>query len=499
MLKHLHRFTSAALSAALLLASGNAFAENLEVTSTTIGAEDYTSTYYTVFSDSYEVPVGSVLNFSFTNYTDEAEFYHNFIVTVAPSTTQSTEGNYFILRADAWGWGNSDYNSANMTNDFEWDSFKSEMNGAAVKVGVYNEGTTIYVSYDITSASGKKMKLDYHQAGTSGSFYSYLTLEKAHLANLAVTRFAAAEAFSAEANVPIYLAKDQTSFTMPTRGVTAKMGEARLPFGTATLGEITTDGKVTATLGSQSADAQFEFVNNCTAYGNADLTSGYGKVTDKVKVETGTPYTITYQVRAGAEENWHNVSVVLTNEADDAASTWLCRADNAAAITIDGTLSWVGDETVTNEILTKVTRASNWNWDIFKASIDGSVCTVTVTNNGDGTATVRYDVIDGNGLNRYQTFSNLTVTADDLYVYHTLEKAYMLVAPTAEEPVEPSAIKTVEQADVQIAVVAGQIVVSGADSFDVYDLQGRKVAAQGLKAGIYIVRAAGVAKTVVVK
>lgn len=498
MLKHLHRFTSAALSAALLLASGNALAEDLAVSSTTIGATDNTAAYFTSFSDSYEIPVGSVLNYSFSNYTSKEKNWNNFIVVAAPTTTQSDQNNYFILRADAWGWGNSDYTAGNLLNDFDWSTFTSDMDGASVKVGVYNAGATIYVSFDITSASGAKMKLDYHQAGPNAAIYSFLTCDAAHLENLAVTRFAEAEALSAEANVPIYMAKDQTTFTMPTRGVTAKVGEARLPFGTATLGAITTDGKVTATLGTQTADAQFEFVKNCTVYGNTDLTSAYGKVTDKVKVEAGTPYTITYQVRSDGATNYDNVSVALTNNAEEATATWLCRADNAACITVGSEAVWVGSGA---DAVKNVTTSSNWNWDLFAASIDGSVCTVTVTNNGDGTATVRYDIIDGNGNKRFQTFSNLTVTADDLYVYHTLEKSYMLVPGAAEEDpgTDPSALQNVEQADVQIAVVGGNIVVSGADSFSVYSLQGRKVAAEGLASGIYVVRAGNVAKRVVIK
>lgn len=511
MLKHLHRFTSAALSAALLLASGNALAEDLAVSSTTLGSTEHTDLFWTVFSDSYEIPLNSVLTYTFKNYGGDKS-HENFVVVAATDgdrSNTSAYSEYFALRPDNWGWGlgtPAGANGFNYTNgNFFYDTFINDMKEADVTVSVLNYNSVIYVSVTATSETGLDLKEEYNWAGSTinGSIYSFLTLEKSHITNLKVTRQTLAEAFSAVANVPIYMAKDQTTFTMPTRGVTAKVGETRLPFGTATLGAITTDGKVTATLGTQTADAQFEFVKNCTVYGNTDLTSAYGKVTEKVKVETGTPYTITYQVRSNGAANWSNVNVVLTNSADDATSTWLCRADNAACITLTAgaDASWVGDNSVTDEKVTKVVRTSNWDWNVFAASIDGSVCTVTVTNNGDGTATVRYDIIDANGVKRFQTFSNLTVTADDLYVYHTLEKSYMLVPGAAEEDpgTDPSALKNVEQADVQIAVVGGNIVVSGADSFSVYNLQGRKVAAEGLASGIYVVRAGNVAKRVVIK
>ena len=48
-------------------------------------------------------------------------------------------------------------------------------------------------------------------------------------------------------------------------------------------------------------------------------------------------------------------------------------------------------------------------------------------------------------------------------------------------------------------MAGGAIGVSGVDSFEVYALNGQKVALTGLAKGVYVVRAGGVAQKVIVK
>lgn len=482
--------STALLTAALAFGSTGAFAAETLGSNLTLGATDNSAVFWTAFSDSYEIPAGSILTYSFKNYSAGAN-YQNFLV-VTSTTAQNAPGysEYFVLRADNWGWGLQNAatgeNGFNYTNtSVEWDNFSTEMNGADVKVSVLNNNSVIYVSVDITTSTGKTWQEDYNWAGStiSGSIYSFLTVDGAHLENLTVTR-ESNWSLTAEAAVKIYTADGVTTTAPNAGGVVVKAGDVRLPIGTATLSTMTSDGKVTASYDGKTATAQFEFVEGKVIAGATDFSSGYlASKTNKVKVESGKSYSLTYQVRSNGAANYNNGNVLLTNEAG--TSEWLVRADNyviaPAGVTYTGAMS------------------SNWVWTgnaAFGNCIDGSVYTTTITNNGDGTAQVRYDCVDGGGNPHYQSFSGITVDANDLYVYFSPEASYMLVEDASSTALTPIAE---DNADVQISVKGSDIIVLGADSFEVYNLLGRKVAAQNLDKGIYIVRAAGVAKRVVIK
>lgn len=77
------------------------------------------------------------------------------------------------------------------------------------------------------------------------------------------------------------------------------------------------------------------------------------------------------------------------------------------------------------------TLESNWNWDTFLSSIDGSSYEVSITNNGSSYDVV-YNVVDANGDSHYQKYIGIAaagttqVDADDLYVTFTCEGAYLV-------------------------------------------------------------------------
>lgn len=465
------------LQTLLSLATAATISIAAQAQTSTVGATDNSDGWWAAFSDSYEVPAGSLLTYSFTNHSDKAANWHNFIL-VTSTAARATDGysEYFVLRADNYGWGNSDYSASNLVvGNYDWDKFTSEMDGAQVTANVLNANSTIFVSCDITTASGAKWTIDYNQPGSAGSIFSFLSVENAHLTDLTAT-VTADWTLSATPNVPLYLADGLTP-TMPTRGVTVKAGSARIPYGTATLSSITADGKVTATYADKSATAQFELVSGCTLYGATDFTTAYNTVkTTPVKVEAGAQYTISYQVRSAGANNWDNAHLFLTNQAADADATWLVRADNYA---VQAGNAFTG------------TTASNWNWDLFATSIDGSVYTITVTNNGDGTADVQFDLTDGGGASHYQSFSGLPVSADDLYAYVAPESAYILVPAAKADDANTGLDNPQPDPAISVIVSGGSITVQGADTFQVYDLSGRKAPATGLKAGLYVVSAAG--------
>ena len=70
---------------------------------------------------------------------------------------------------------------------------------------------------------------------------------------------------------------------------------------------------------------------------------------------------------------------------------------------------------------------SNWNWDVFKSSINLSNVTITVTNNGDDTADIRYVVIYPDGEEHFQNYLGIKVNSADLQAALVTEGSYLVL------------------------------------------------------------------------
>ena len=73
-------------------------------------------------------------------------------------------------------------------------------------------------------------------------------------------------------------------------------------------------------------------------------------------------------------------------------------------------------------------KESNWNWDYFAARLNGSHVVITVTNNGDNTADIRYAVKDSEGEEHFQNYLGIAVDSADLQVALVTEESYLVIA-----------------------------------------------------------------------
>ncbi len=73
------------------------------------------------------------------------------------------------------------------------------------------------------------------------------------------------------------------------------------------------------------------------------------------------------------------------------------------------------------------TAESDWDWDTFLTNIDGSDIVISITNNGDNTADIRYDVTYEGGETHYQVYTGITVDSADLTCALVVEAAYLEV------------------------------------------------------------------------
>ena len=158
---------------------------------TSIGADDNSSGWWQEFSDFYNLEKGQTAFISFDNYSDEAENWHNWLyVTQKPNTGVYGAGNdeYGAIRNDNYGWGTS-YDASTLQNDFDWENFKSDMNGSHVEatLGMDDEGKIVMNSI-ITTAEGNTYNYSYTSLPvTEDGFEFFYTVENAHLKNFQVT------------------------------------------------------------------------------------------------------------------------------------------------------------------------------------------------------------------------------------------------------------------------------------------------------------------------
>lgn len=152
---------------------------------TIVGNEDFSTPWWTAFSDMVTMSGDDTMHFGFYNYSDEGANWHNWVLVLTNGKDRSDSGyaEYFVLRADAYGWGNSNYSGNNISADFNWGTFTSDMNGAYVDLTIKRSGTRIDVTTKVTTKKGAVYNYTFYYEGVSTTdIGAFLTCEEAYLA-----------------------------------------------------------------------------------------------------------------------------------------------------------------------------------------------------------------------------------------------------------------------------------------------------------------------------
>lgn len=150
---------------------------------TVLGLEDNTSDWWGAHLDKdINVPSGETREFSFTNYAGSNN-YNNYVVVLR----NAAKGEYGVLRADNFGWGNG-YGTARLSggqaDDAAWATWLAAMNGAKVNVFVTNVGNgTADVQAVIQGNDGKTYTQYYLGVSTvdPSDLYVDFTVDHNHL------------------------------------------------------------------------------------------------------------------------------------------------------------------------------------------------------------------------------------------------------------------------------------------------------------------------------
>lgn len=147
--------------------------------------------WWSNFSDYYTVKAGNAAEFKFYNYSDEVNNWDNWVLAVANSE-RGTAGysEYVALRNDAYGWqGAKNTNDdktwfTTFTNDFNWDTFKKDMDGSLVDLTVaLGTDGNLSVKASITTKSGKTYHMEFAMpiASKPSSINLFFVNEKSYI------------------------------------------------------------------------------------------------------------------------------------------------------------------------------------------------------------------------------------------------------------------------------------------------------------------------------
>ena len=148
-------------------------------TFTCIGNPDNTCGFREYKSENFKVAPGETYVHYFTNYTNGATNWNNFIITLCKA--DNTE--YGFVRADNWGTG-SCYWDGCQSCDYNWDTFTRFMDGAKVTTYVTNNGDgTADVKAVVIGSDGNTYTQNYTGLRNidANDFCFYLSTEKGHL------------------------------------------------------------------------------------------------------------------------------------------------------------------------------------------------------------------------------------------------------------------------------------------------------------------------------
>ena len=428
--------------------------EGLEEDVYTVGATDYSSGWWAVFSKYYQIPEGGkwITQFNLNINPSASNTYKNFalIITNDEDRGAANYKEYGAIRYDFQPSGNSewgDYIDRSLaTSDLE---FATDTDAGVDKLGgkvtltidrtqggmiVTMTNGTVTKTYKQTSAL---VNLNADESNTTiraflvpeGSFINFIgsTIEpiggftskedKQPLSMIlngvpkkVLQGTTLEEAF---ANVTATIQFEQeVSATVKLTDLAVQAVPDMNSLGKKTL--IAAYAKTYKGEGANTpviATAEFEVVDKMyTSLGATDNSTGWwGAHSDNIKVGPNETFVSTFTNYTSGANNWNNFVIVLCKE--DNTEYAVVRADNYGWGDGYGACMPMG---------------SQGDWATWLAAMDGAKVTTYVTNNGDGTADVKAVMVGNNGVTYTQEYTGInTIDPDNFYFRFTVDGCHL--------------------------------------------------------------------------
>ena len=411
------------------------FPVNVKIGTEAIGLPDYTNGWWTTFlSADKPVPAGESVTVHLFVYSDNLANWHS------PCTIlrRADMSEYGVVRMDNFGWGAGYDGNPNLVLESDWnfDTFAANQNMSAVSITVTNNGdNTADIRYNVTYANGE----------THFQQYSGITVDSADLqmgivteeSYLIVLESAAVDAklTGIEASAEAYRIGGAKGLTLSPEGVKVNAlysDGSKLPLKTSQFTVAFADDKVfyEGTPGTVANVATVTYTDpvgavftapvnltvkaseqaaQATPVGAEDFSNGWWLTfSNNWNVPAGTAQAVSMAVKSDNVANWHSPCVILRKA--DGTEYCVVRMDH---------FGWGGsfDASI---------KTSNWNWDTFLGNIDGSQVDITVANDGNGSASIRYHVVYANGEEHFQFYDGLAVDSADVTFAIVTEESYLI-------------------------------------------------------------------------
>ncbi len=277
---------------------------------------------------------------------------------------------------------------------------------------------TVVVSYSKTK-----------QGNPGNPVAAYYTFEVTDFATIAVTKLPLSTTYYVyDQPVPFYTEGLEVTGTK-SDGSTMVLDNAALVF-----------GAVQPVAGTQEVEIEFSGVKTTCpvmvkmgteAIGATDYSNGWWTTflsADK-PVAAGESVTVHTFVYSDNLANWHSPCTILRGAA----------LNEYAVVRMDNFGWGTGYDGIA------VTEC-DWNFDTFAANQNMSAVSITVTNNGDNTADIVYNVTYANGESHVQKYRGIAVDSADLQMGIVTEESYVVVLDKAAVDAKLTGIEAVAEA-----------------------------------------------------
>ena len=427
--------------------------EGLEEDVYTIGATDYTTGWWAVFTKYYQIPEGEkwVAQFNLNINPNASNTYKNFalIITNDEDRGAANYKEYGAIRYDHQPSGNSEWGDyidrslveSTLTFDTDTDNGVDKLGGKGTLTIDRTQGGMIVTMSNgtVTKTYTQKTPLVNLNADASNTtIRAFLVPEGSYINFLGSTIEPIGGFTSAEDKQPLSMTlngvprkvlqgtaladafANVTATVEFEQAVSKTVSAADLTFqaipdmnslGTKTLVAVYNKTYKGENCSPVIASAQFEVVDKMyTSLGATDNSTGWwGAHSENIKVAPNETFVSTFTNYTNGVSNWNNFVVVLCAANNDEYA--VVRADN---------YGWG------NGYDACTPSGGQSDWAAWLRAMDGAKVTTYVTNNGDGTADVKCVMVGNDGQTYKQDYIGInTVNPDDFYFRFTVDGCHL--------------------------------------------------------------------------
>ena len=422
----------------------------------TVGAADFSTGWWAVFSKYYQIPEGEtwIAQFNLSINPAATNTYKNYALIICNDEDRGAVDykEYGAIRYDNQPSGNSEWGDyidrslveSTLTFETDTDSGVDQLGGkVTLTVDRSNGGLIVTMTNGkVTKTYTQKTPLANLNADASNTtIRCFLVPEGSCINFLGSTIEPIGGYTSAEDKLPLGLVLNgvpkkvlqgvtmEEAFANVTAtidygpGVTkeVKFDELSLQVvpDMVNLGNKTLVAAYAKTFKGEAANpvigaAEFAVVDKLyTSVGATDnSTAFWGDHSEMVKVAPGETFATRFTNYSNGQNNWNNFVIVLTKA--NAEEYAVVRADN---------FGW-GAGYDNNPNL--VTSGGQADWGAWLTAMDGAKVTTAVTNNGDGTADVHAVMEGTDGITYVQEYKGIAIDdPDDFYFHFTVDGSHI--------------------------------------------------------------------------